>query len=70
MTTVNRKADFLLNESTRINSHNESNRIDSNRKLECSNRCQRMSKGVFCKRCAFCRMILQYRLGLVGLNSI
>jgi len=34
---VNRKADFLLNESIRIDSHNESNRIDSNRELECSN---------------------------------
>jgi len=33
---VNRKADFLLNESIRIDSHNESNRIDSNRELECS----------------------------------
>ena len=34
---VNRKADFLQNESIRIDSHNESNRIDSNRELECSN---------------------------------
>ena len=33
---VNRKADFLQNESIRIDSHNESNRIDSNRELECS----------------------------------
>ena len=33
---MNRKADFLLNESIRIDSHNESNRIDSNRELECS----------------------------------
>jgi len=33
---VNRKADFLLSESIRIDSHNESNRIDSNRELECS----------------------------------
>ena len=33
---MNRKADFLLNESIRIHSHNESNRIDSNRELECS----------------------------------
>ena len=33
---VNRTADFLLNESIRIDSHNESNRIDSNRELECS----------------------------------
>jgi len=33
---VNRKANFLLNESIRIDSHNESNRIDSNRELECS----------------------------------
>jgi len=33
---VNRKAIFLLNESIRIDSHNESNRIDSNRELECS----------------------------------
>ena len=33
---MNRKADFLLNESIRINSHNESNRIDTNRELECS----------------------------------
>ena len=34
---VNRKADFLQNESIRIDSHNESNRIYSNRELECSN---------------------------------
>ena len=27
---------FLLNESIRIDSHNELNRIDSNRELECS----------------------------------
>jgi len=33
---VNRKADFLQNESIRIYSHNESNPIDSNRELECS----------------------------------
>jgi len=33
---VNRKADFLLNEFIRIDSHNESNRFDSNRELECS----------------------------------
>jgi len=33
---VNRKADFFKNESIRIDSHNESNRIDSNRELECS----------------------------------
>jgi len=33
---VNRKADFLQNESIRIDSHNESNWIDSNRELECS----------------------------------
>ena len=34
---VNRKADFFLqNESIRIDSHNESNLIDSNRELECS----------------------------------
>ena len=34
---VNRKADFfLLNESIRIDSHNESNQINSNRELECS----------------------------------
>ena len=32
---VNRKADFLQNESIRIDLHNESNRIDSNRELEC-----------------------------------
>ena len=34
---MNRKADFLLSESIRIDSHNESNRIDSNRELKCSN---------------------------------
>ena len=35
---MNRKADFFLqNQSIRIDSHNESNRIDSNRELECSN---------------------------------
>jgi len=33
---MNRKADFLQNESIRIDSHNESNRIDLNRELECS----------------------------------
>jgi len=33
---VNRKADFLQNESILIDSHNESNRFDSNRELECS----------------------------------
>ena len=33
---MNRKADFLLNESIGIYSHNESNLIDSNRELECS----------------------------------
>jgi len=33
---VNRKAYFLQNESIRIDSHNEWNRIDSNRELECS----------------------------------
>jgi len=32
---VNRKADFLQDESTRVDSHNESNRIESNRELEC-----------------------------------
>jgi len=32
---VNRKADFFL--QIRIDSHNESNRIDSKRELECSN---------------------------------
>ena len=32
---VNRKADFF---TKRIDSHNESNRIDSNRELECSTR--------------------------------
>ena len=38
MTTSESKGRFfLLNESIRIDSHNESNRIDSNRKLECSN---------------------------------
>jgi len=37
MTTSESKGRFfLLNESIRIDSHNESNRIDSNRKLECS----------------------------------
>ena len=35
---VNRRPIFLLNESIRIDSHNESNRIDSNRELECSRR--------------------------------
>ena len=34
---MNRKADFLLNESIRIDSHDESNRFNSNRELECSN---------------------------------
>ena len=33
---MNQKADFLQKESIRIDSHNESNRIDSNRELECS----------------------------------
>jgi len=34
---VNRNADFFQKkESIRIDSHNESNRIDSNRELECS----------------------------------
>jgi len=38
MTTSESKGRFfLLNESIRIDSHNESNRIDSNRELECSN---------------------------------
>jgi len=37
MTTSESKGRFfLLNESIRIDSHNESNRIDSNRELECS----------------------------------
>jgi len=36
MTTSESKADFLQNEWIRIDSHNESNRIDSNRELECS----------------------------------
>jgi len=36
MTTIERPI-FLLNESIRIDSHNESNRIDLNRELECSN---------------------------------
>ena len=34
---MNRKADFLQNESILIDSHNESNQFDSNRELECSN---------------------------------
>ena len=34
---MNRKADFLQNESIRIDSHDKSNRFDSNRELECSN---------------------------------
>ena len=33
---VNRKANFLQNESIRIDSHNESNRMYSNRELEYS----------------------------------
>ena len=38
MTTIESKGPiFLLNESIRIDSHNGSNRIDSNRELECSN---------------------------------
>ena len=38
MTTSESKGRFFYkNESIRINSHNESNRIDSNRELECSN---------------------------------
>jgi len=37
MTTSESKGRFfVLNESIRIDSHNESNRIDSNRELECS----------------------------------
>ena len=37
MTTSESKGRFfLLYESIRIDSHNESNRIDSNRELECS----------------------------------
>ena len=37
MTTSESKGRFfLLNESIRIDSHNESNKIDSNRELECS----------------------------------
>ena len=41
MTTSELKGRFLLNESIRIDSHNESqsNRIDSNRELECSITC-------------------------------
>ena len=38
MTTSESKGRFFYkNESIRINSHNESNRIDSNLELECSN---------------------------------
>ena len=45
---MNRKADFfLLNESIRIDSHNESNRIDSNRELECS-RCEQWGRMFAC----------------------
>jgi len=37
MTTSESKSRFFLqNESIRIDSHNESNRIDLNRELECS----------------------------------
>ena len=36
MTTSESKGRFFTNESIRIDLHNESNRIDSNRKLECS----------------------------------
>ena len=37
MTTSESKGRFFLqNESIRIDSHNESNRFDSNRELECS----------------------------------
>ena len=37
MTTSESKGRFFLqNESIRIDSHNESNKIDSNRELECS----------------------------------
>ena len=39
---MNRKADFF---AKRIDSHNESNRIDSNRELECSTSC--LSSAVF-----------------------
>jgi len=44
---VNQKADFLQNESIRIDSHNESNRIYSNRELECSTSEHVYFKGVF-----------------------
>jgi len=37
---VNRKADFFTKQ---IDSHNESNRIDSNRELECSSKDSRYS---------------------------
>ena len=48
---MNRKADFLQKESIRIDSHNESNRIDSNRELECSSGC-RTSAHLICARLA------------------
>jgi len=37
---------FLQNESIRIDSHDESNRIDSNRELECSNVLQSINQSI------------------------
>ena len=57
MTTSESKGRFfLLNESIRIYSHNESNLIDSNCEVECSNVCaaywtKRQFCGGFCVAC-------------------
>ena len=44
---MNQKADFLQNESIRIDSHNESNKIDLNHELECSNRVRILRKSTY-----------------------
>ena len=66
---VNRKADFLLNESIRIDSRNESNRIDSNRELECSSR-QDGNMKRYCSSCSVNAFSMAAYSGLDRLMSL
>jgi len=59
MTTSDSKGRFFLqNESIRIDSHNETNRIDSNRELECSTTyTDNVALPAFARRCCSNQLI-------------
>ena len=60
---MNRKADFLQNESIRIDSHKESNRIDLNRELECSSNC---ISAAMCVHINGTKVMIRGRVGICG----